>query len=661
MAYEVIEVEFRTELHAHWSVFFDHLRVPWVYEPVTFYGDKGSPCTPAFWLPRERIWFTAEVQAPAWWGRFAMAAEGCDEWLQGWDEEAGRCPPVDVPKQWRGMTLLAEGPFFPEDVPGIGSWGRPDPWSGPWQSYEANGMRAYDDEPYQWTMCPQCGLFGAEFCGYAERLSCDCLDSDEHAKVANGSDERLLAAYRAAMSETWPHEADAGQSPTLRWPTVREALIRQPGATAAAGICAGACRPAAQQVRQVQRHPLTSQESEGSGTLCSACPGFVCGRCGEQPTAAADVPCRTCEPVVLLTENQVRQHLNGVVAKLSAATGTHGRRINTIINDSINVKTRAGISLAQLGAALTNAERWLDDLESMPVDLSAPVDEDPDTLHGPELRKLLTTYVGPLARMSGEPIPSTQIRLNNWMGVYQRGEASVEQLRDAIVQARTWLKDPGSYRAYIHPEPPGPGGLPAPVQTKNAAADTSCVLCAAAVAAGELVGRLPRPREPYVPMVWLCAHCLFDRRTSPRLADVVLRVFHHTFSGSNTTPLNTAEAAVLLEVLLPIPLTGDDEHLQEAISVLRRGLDDADPVMSLSYYPARAAVSALHAAARPLDALSGDVPVLAAVTQHLDEWHHNPQNIGKDAYRSRTLWRQAVLKATPAPTVLSRQGGPFWV
>lgn len=59
--------------------------------------------------------------------------------------------------------------------------------------------------------------------------------------------------------------------------------------------------------------------------------------------------------------------------------------------------------------------------------------------------------------------------------------------------------------------------------------------------------------------------------------------------------------------------------------------------------------------------MSGDVPVLAAAAQHLDEWHHNPQNIDKDAYRSRTLWRQAVLEATPAPTVLSRHGGPFWV
>lgn len=37
-----------TELHARWPVFFDHLRVPWPYELVTFYDSHDSPRTPAF-------------------------------------------------------------------------------------------------------------------------------------------------------------------------------------------------------------------------------------------------------------------------------------------------------------------------------------------------------------------------------------------------------------------------------------------------------------------------------------------------------------------------------------------------------------------------------------------------------------------------------------
>lgn len=659
MAYEVIKVEFRTELHARWSVFFDHLRVPWAYEPVTFYDSEGSPCTPAFWLPEQRIWFAAELEAPLWWGRFAMAAEGSDCWGDGWREGAGRCLPVEVPEEWQGLTLLSKGPFFPCDAPGVDSWGRPDPWDGPWRFHEAKGMRTYDDEPYQWTMCPQCGSFGAEFWGYAERLRCGCLDDREHSKVAGGSDKRLLAAYQAAQLEQW-HEDDFTDAPAaMLLPTVREALVEQSGAAATAANCAGECRSLAEQLRE-ELCPSAAEDSEGLATLCSACPGFVCGQCGERPASAAGVACRTCEPVVLLTEGQTRQRINWKVEQLAAATGLHGRRVNGIVNDSIGTKTRSGVSLAELGVALTNVERWLEDPSSMPTGLPALPCKDLDTLHGAELRKLLATYVGPLAGALREPIPSLQKQLNDWMGTSSRTEATDEQLRDAIIQARAWIQDPDSFHAYTHPEPPEPGHLAAPMRTKRAVADSSCNLCAAPVAAGELIGRMPHPRRTYVPMAWLCAHCLCDRRARPRLADVLLRVFHHTFSGSTTTPLNTTEAAGLLEALLTVPAPNNNEHLQEAITALRQGIDAPEPVMGLSYHPAHAAVATLHAASLQ-EATAGHTAVLAAVAQHLAEWQHNPQDIDPAHYNNRTLWRQAVLESTPTPTILSQRGGPFWV
>ncbi|WP_331745942.1 hypothetical protein [Streptomyces virginiae] len=311
MGYEVIRVEFRTELHARWSVFFDHLRVPWAYEPVTFYDTGGTPRTPAFWLPEQRIWFTAEVEAPAWWGRFAMAAEGNDEWSGGWGEEADSCPAVEVPEEWQGGTLLAEGPFFPDDEPAFDTWGRPDLWHGPWKFHEAHGMHTYDDSPYQWTMCPRCGAFGAAFCGYAERLPCGCLDDREHSKVANGCDERLLAAYRAATAEEWHEEIEPYE--TVSWPTLREALVLQTGAAAAAEVCVDECWSLAEQLCQDQS-PTTPGERGDLEDLCAACPGFVCGQCGEQPASAAGVPCRMCEPVVLLTENQVSVQQHGGTA-----------------------------------------------------------------------------------------------------------------------------------------------------------------------------------------------------------------------------------------------------------------------------------------------------------------------------------------------------------
>ncbi|MFJ4689595.1 hypothetical protein [Streptomyces sp. NPDC088789] len=55
-------------------MFFDVLDVPWMYELRSFPAADGSVCTPAFWLPRERIWFAAEEEtAPSWWGRFTAA------------------------------------------------------------------------------------------------------------------------------------------------------------------------------------------------------------------------------------------------------------------------------------------------------------------------------------------------------------------------------------------------------------------------------------------------------------------------------------------------------------------------------------------------------------------------------------------------------------
>lgn len=50
MACEVVKAKFRTELHARWSIFFDHLRIPWAYEPVPIRARTGgvaialSPC-----------------------------------------------------------------------------------------------------------------------------------------------------------------------------------------------------------------------------------------------------------------------------------------------------------------------------------------------------------------------------------------------------------------------------------------------------------------------------------------------------------------------------------------------------------------------------------------------------------------------------------------
>ncbi|MFG3517594.1 hypothetical protein [Streptomyces bobili] len=646
MAYEVVTAEFRTELHARWSIFFDHLGIPWAYEPVTFYDAEGAPRTPAFWLPRQRTWFHAAPQAPSWWGRFAMAVAGSDYWAAGyWGEKAELCPPVDVPEQWLGQPLLAEGLLFPDDE------------YGPWQMFEAVGMRTHDDEPYQWTMCPQCGAFGATFWGYAERLPCGCLDDPQHNKTEGHSDKRLLAAYRAALTAEW-HGRGSGDS--LLLPTVREALVDQAGAAAAQESCTGDCQSLwDQRCQELPPAAFRGSPDPDTDRLCAQCPGFVCGPCGNQPASALDTPCRVCEPVTLLSDLQARQRLNGQVEQLASATGRHGRTVNSLLNEAIGVKTRKGISLSQLGAALTLVEQWLENPASMPTGRPAPSSADLDQLHGAELRNLLATYVGPLAKALRADVRLVQQRLNDWMGVPSRAEAADEQLRDAILQAAVWVEDPSSFYAYMTPQDVEPGGLPAPIHTKPAPAGSSCSLCTAPVAAGETIGRMPRPRQPFVTMAWLCTHCLFDRRVKPRLTDVLLRVFHHVFGGSPSIPLNTAEAQVLCEALPQLPAQRVDLDLREAIGALRTGIEANDPAMLLGYRPALAAVYALRAATPGMN--ESDATTLAAVAQHLSQWEHNPSGPGQEQFASRAQWRQAILRDTSTPTALSERGGPYWV
>ena len=390
----------------------------------------------------------------------------------------------------------------------------------------------------------------------------------------------------------------------------------------ARALCTGDCQSLwDQRCQELPPAAFRGSPDPDPDRLCAHCPGFVCGQCGERPASALHVPCRVCEPVTLLCENQARQRLNWRVAQLATATDQHGRAVNTRLNASIGVKTRKGISLSQLATALTLIEQWLEDPASMPTGRPAVSSTDLDQLHGADLRTLLTTYVGPLAKTLREPIPLVQQHLNDWMGAPRRAEATEEQLRDAIIQAEAWLPEPNSYYAYATPQAVEPGGLPAPIHTKQSPTDRSCSLCAAPVAAGELIGRIPRPRRPFVAMPWLCAHCLFDRRVKPRLTDVLLRVFHHVFSGSSAIPINTAEAQVLSEVLARVPAATAREHL------LHAEIDTADPSILLSHDPALAVIDALWAAMPAMGA--ADAATLMAVAEHLAQRRHNPQGLNQ--------------------------------
>ncbi|WP_372411993.1 hypothetical protein [Streptomyces luteireticuli] len=667
MVYEVVEARFRTELEARWSVFFDYLEVPYTYEPATFKAGDGSVCTPAFWLPRERLWFVAALEtAPPWWCRFAAAASN-----QGWvwdtwkysdeeDEETDVDPtPFAVGEQWQGSALLSLG-----GIPD-GYARSPHLTQGPWREHHF-GMYTENDCPYQWTLCPECGSFGATFWGYAERLPCRCIDDHVRHKVANGADERLLVAYRAAAKEDITIVPDPGSGTAV---AVREALARQEDTALVAECCTGNCQSVGERLRaELPVGAYMGGIVEGSDVLCGECPGFVCTRCGQQPAAAAGAACRECDPLVLLTYDRTRQVLNTKAGEAAHAVGRSAREINTLLNRETRARNRAHASMEQLAQALTLVDSWIADPSQIPPTGTArrPVlsEDELDTLHGKELNQVLSQWVGPLAAATGRTIPLVQLWLNDVMGVEKRSEANDEQLREAIWQAQAWVQDPASYTAYLHAaqaEVPS-GGLPEPLSTRLARAESTCNLCTSPVAEGDVIGRLHAPiGRRFARMGWLCAHCLHDRRTKPRRLDVILRIFHHTFSGGGVR-LNSAEAEVLLRWLLdlPEPAEADREAVQDALVALGHGIDDEEPSLLLRYQPTQSLIRTLYQSLDPV-ATDEQSVVLNAVAQHLAEWHDNPQCLDPAHYTSRVAWRRAILEQTEYPTVLSQRGGPFFV
>lgn len=440
--YEVVREPFRTVLHARWSVFFDHLQVPYLYEPERFPAPDGAAVTPTFWLPQQRLWFTPADAIPAWWAQFAEAA--------GPERSHVPDPPVwemggpgagtdfegsmQVGEEWQAEEVLLCLGGLP-DGHALSS----DPWVGPHM-----GMYSCDDYPsHRWTMCPNCGLFGATFWGYAGRLPCGCLDWADR-KVDNSTDDRLMAAYRAAAGERLqpcsPTPNGAG------WTVVRKVLVGQVGAALARDRCVGACRPMADQLRA--ELPPDAEVDAAAECLCTECPGYVCSACHERPASAAGASCRTCEPLPMLSVTRARQLLNEHAGTLARHAKRHPREMNTLINQYTNVPRRGEASFGQLGEGLTLAEQWLaapDLIPETPATRRSLTEDELTALSSVELRRALNQTLVRLSTLTGERIPFLQMHVNSAMGVSNRADADEEQLREGIRQAQSWLADPQAF------------------------------------------------------------------------------------------------------------------------------------------------------------------------------------------------------------------------
>ncbi|MFE3770816.1 hypothetical protein [Streptomyces sp. NPDC059122] len=172
--------------------------------------------------------------------------------------------------------------------------------------------------------------------------------------------------------------------------------------------------------------------------------------------------------------------------------------------------------------------------------------------------------------------------------------------------------------------------------------------------------RMRAPKDPrFVPMGWLCRHCLYERRDQPRRRDVLLRVFHQLFAGS-AVDLNAFECEVLLVWLTEHPAVADSTPW------LKAPLDTTLPRLQTSITEAKARTGiAFPTAVTVIDVLReapgspAERELLAAIAQHLDEWQHNPQHVEVRRHGTGIPYRRQVLKSTSHPTTLSARGGPF--
>jgi len=56
---------FRSRLEARWAIFFDALKIEWVYDPDCFLLSNNQKYTPDFYIPKYKLYI--EVKPSLWW------------------------------------------------------------------------------------------------------------------------------------------------------------------------------------------------------------------------------------------------------------------------------------------------------------------------------------------------------------------------------------------------------------------------------------------------------------------------------------------------------------------------------------------------------------------------------------------------------------------
>lgn len=293
-------------------------------------------------------------------------------------------------------------------------------------------------------------------------------------------------------------------------------------------------------------------------------------------------------------------------------------------------------------------------------------------LSGPELREQVATAADALSTAVGEDPQVLRRRLLKLVNLPRLSDTDDHDLREVLRELRVCEQEgKGAYRARLRrvtrvDRPAGIGRLPRPRSVKPASAAGACGLCSDGYSVGDLIGRTPSPEElPYIPMGWLCWHCLVQRRQQPRRRDVLLRLFHALFAGDGAG-LNGIECGVLLEWLTEDPALANSkpwtaDPLENTLVRLRTSVADGKPTTWISTQTVHTIVAVLQEAPASPSTTAQDVGMLAALVQHLAEWETNPAGLQPSRYGTGWRFRQQTIALTEHPTVLSQLGGPFFL
>lgn len=162
---------FRSRLEARWAAFFDVLKTPWLYELEGYEFKDGTRYLPDFFLPALDAFIEIKPIRP-----LPAEIEKC-RWLA----------------EITGKTVYL---FFGN----VGFYGYP---SGQERSldYPDSALKFYpdgnEDSSYTWCVCSECGKFGIEFEGRADRI---CRHGDRD-RGDNPDHPLLLKAYDIANSQ----------------------------------------------------------------------------------------------------------------------------------------------------------------------------------------------------------------------------------------------------------------------------------------------------------------------------------------------------------------------------------------------------------------------------------------------------------------------------